>query len=68
MWMMISPAVATSIARQQTIDDVKESSRLRAQRFAPEPDGDIAPRKRRHRVRRRPRAFWTSVDLRNAAR
>ena len=59
MWM-ISPAVAKTIARQQTIDEVRESRRGRATRFTPEPDSE--PR-RRHRVRRRSHAL-RSVGLR----
>jgi hypothetical protein len=61
MFLMWSPAVATAIARQQTIDAVRESRRLRPARFTPEPDKD--PRGR-HKTRRRARAFWI-VDLRN---
>ena len=58
MWM-ISPAVAKSIAQQQTIDAVREGRRGRAARFTPEPDSE--PR-RRHRARKRSLAFG-SVGL-----
>ena len=59
MWMF-SPAMATTIARQQTIDDVRESRRLKAARSNAQPA--TVPAKGRHRARRHTRAFW-SVHL-----
>ena len=53
MWT-ISPAAATSIARQQTIDEVRQSRRERAARFTPEPDDEPHGR---HKAPRRTRAL-----------
>ena len=55
MLWTISPAMATAIAREQTIDAVRERRRTRAVRISPEPDTDKAGR---HRAPRRLRAFW----------
>lgn len=64
MWMTISPAMATTIARQQALDEVRESRRLKAARSAarPAPETD----RPRHRARRHSRAFW-SVHVRGHA-
>jgi hypothetical protein len=60
MWMTISPAMATTIARQQTIDEVQESRRLKAARTSAQPASETS--KPKHRARRHRRAFW-SVHL-----
>jgi hypothetical protein len=61
MFWMMSPAMAKAIAREQTVDAVRESRRRgRVARFTPEPDTDA---KSRHKARRTSRAL-RSADLR----
>ncbi len=60
MWTTISPAMATTIARQQTVDEIRQSRRLKAARISAKPASEAA--KPKHRARRHRRAFW-SVHL-----
>jgi hypothetical protein len=62
MWTTISPAMAITIARQQTVDEVRESRRQKAARTAAQ-SADVRA-KGRHRARRHSRAFW-SVHVRH---
>jgi hypothetical protein len=59
MWMM-SPAMAITVARQQTIDEVRQSRKLKVARIAARQA--TVPARGRHRARRHTRAFW-SVHL-----